>query len=157
MTKKIDLNKFKEVVGQLKSKQAQLQGLVSKETLKEAKRYAETSGNELKRLIRETDVKKVKSLIAKEASEIQKLQKAIPGELAKFSKFVEGQRKELEKILKTVNALEARDFIQKKVVEKVGIVKKKKPARKAQAAKAASSVEAVPVAAAPTVSDSAEA
>ena len=157
MTKKIDLNKFKEVVGQLKSKQAQLQGLVSKETLKEAKRYAETSGKELKRLIQETDVKKVKSLIAKEATEIQKLQKAIPGELAKFSRFVEGQRKELEKILKTVNALEARDFIQKKVVEKVGIVKKKKPAKKSQTAKAASSVEVAPVAATPTGSDSAEA
>ena len=115
MSKKIDLNKFKEVVGQLKTKQAQLKHLVSKETLKEAKKYAETSKSELQKLIKNTDVKKVKTLIEKEAKEIQQLQKAIPEELAKFSKFVEGQRKELEKVLKSVHALDAAEYLQKKV------------------------------------------
>ncbi len=134
MSKKIDLNKFKEVVGQLKTKQKQLQGLMSKETLKEATRYAETSRKEIQRLIRETDVKKVKDILAKEATEIKKLQNAIPVELAKFSKFVESQRKELEKILKSVNALEAAEFIQKKMGEKVGLSRRAKsaPVRKAR-------------------------
>jgi hypothetical protein len=120
MTKKIDLNKFKEVVGQLKTKQKQLKGLMSKETLQEAKKYAEASKQELQRLIKTTDVKKVKTILEKEAKEIQKLQKAVPQELAKFAKFVETQRKEFEKILKNVNALEAAEFIQKKVRGKSG-------------------------------------
>jgi hypothetical protein len=118
MSKKIDLNKFKDVVGQLKTKQQQLKQLVNKETLKEAKKYAENSGKELKNLIKNTDVKKVKSFIEKEAKDIQKLQKQIPQELAKFSKFVNSQTKELEKILKSVNALEAADFIQSKIAGK---------------------------------------
>ncbi len=120
MTKKIDLNKFKEVVGQLKTKQKQLKGLMSKDTLQEAKKYAEASKQELQRLIKTTDVKKVKTILEKEAKEIQKLQKAVPQELAKFAKFVETQRKEFEKILKNVNALEAAEFIQKKVRGKRG-------------------------------------
>ena len=103
MSPKIDLNKFKDVVGQLKTKQKQLQSLMNKETLKEAKKYAEASGKELKNLIQTTDVKKVKTFIEKEAKEIQKLQKQIPSELAKFSKFVSSQKKEFEKILKTLN------------------------------------------------------
>jgi len=139
MSKKIDLNKFKEVVGQLKTKQKQLQGLMSKETLKEATRYAETSRKEIQRLIRETDVKKVKALLTKEANEIKRLQNAIPVELARFSKFVDSQRKEFEKILKSVNALEAAEFIQKKVKmgkkDKATIVTKR--TRKPAAAKAA--------------------
>jgi hypothetical protein len=126
MSKKIDLNKFKEVVGQLKTKQKQLQGLMNKETLKEAKKYAEASKQEIQRLIKETDVKRVKSILSKEANEIKKLQNSIPVELARFSKFVESQRKEFEKILKTVNALEAAEFIQKKVGEKVGFARKGK-------------------------------
>jgi hypothetical protein len=131
MTKKIDLNKFKEVVGQLKTKQKQLKGLMSKETLQEAKKYAEASKQELQRLIKTTDVKKVKTILEKEAKEIQKLQKAVPQELAKFAKFVETQRKEFEKILKNVNALEAAEFIQKKVRGKSGGKKDaKKPAKK---------------------------
>jgi hypothetical protein len=137
MSKKIDLNKFKDVVGQLKTKQQQLKGLMSKETLKEAKKYAEASKQELQKLIRTTDVKKVRSILEREAKEIQKLQKAVPGELAKFAKFVETQRKEFEKILKTVNALEAAEFIQKKVGSKVPMMKKKtkKATKKASAAK----------------------
>jgi hypothetical protein len=142
MKKSIDLNKFKEVVGQLKTKQKQLQGLMNKETLKEATRYAETSRKEIQRLIRETDVRKVKTLLAKEANEIKKLQNSIPGELAKFSKFVESQRKEFEKILKTVNALEAAEFIQKKVGEKVGIKRKTKdiPVKKTRKSKSTGAV-----------------
>ncbi len=126
MSKKIDLNKFKDVVGQLKTKQQKLQSLMSKETIKEAKKYAESSKQELQKLIKSTDVKKVKSIIEKEAKEIQKLQQSIPQELAKFSKFMETQKKEFEKILKSVSALEAADFIQKKVSAKVGLGKKPK-------------------------------
>lgn len=135
MSRKIDINKFKDVVGQLKTAQKQLQSLVNKDTLHEAKKYAEASSKELKKFIKETDINKVKTIINKEAKEIQKLQKQIPAELAKFSKFVEGRRKELEGILKNVNALEVADSIQKtvrkKVESKLGIKKaasvKKKP------------------------------
>jgi hypothetical protein len=122
MSKKIDLNRFKDVVTQLKTKQAQLKHLVSKDTLKEAKRYAETSKSELQKLIKNTDVKKVKALIEKEAKELQKLQKNLPAELAKFSKFMEGQKKEFEKVLKSVSALDAAEYLQKKV----GLGKKSK-------------------------------
>ncbi len=52
MAKKIDLNKFKDVVSHLKTKQEQLKHLVSKETIKEAKKYAETSRKELQKLIK---------------------------------------------------------------------------------------------------------
>jgi hypothetical protein len=155
MNKKIDLNKFKEVVGQLKTKQKQLQGLMNKETLQEAKKYAEASKQELQKLLKTTDVKKVKSLIAKEAAEIKKLQTSIPVELARFTKYVEGQKKEFEKILKNVSALEAADFIQKKVSDQVRkgktlkstVTSKKKTTRKptvvkADAAKSAQPVEA---------------
>ena len=158
MSKKIDLNKFKDVVGQLKTKQKQLQGLMSKETLKEAKKYAETSKQELQKLLKTTDVKKVKSLIAKEAAELKKLQSSIPGELAKLTKYVEGQKKEFEKILKNVSALEAADFLQKKVTDQVRkgkalkntVAGKKKTAKKptvvkADAAKSAHPVEATVV------------
>lgn len=131
MKKKIDLNKFQEVVGQLKSAQHQLQSLINKDTLKEAKKYAENSSKELKNWIKNTDMKKVKGLIEKETKEIHKLQKQIPTELAKFAKYVDGQKKELEKILKTVHAAEAADFIQNKlsstkIGKKVGIKKKPK-------------------------------
>jgi hypothetical protein len=126
MKSKIDLNKFKEVVGQLKTKQKQLQGLMNKETLNEAKKYAESSKQEIQRLIKTTDVKKVKSIILKEAAELKKLQASLPGEIAKLTRFVDVQRKELEKVLKSVNALEAADFIQKKVTAKVPFGKKQK-------------------------------
>ena len=119
MSRKIDINKFKDVVGQLKTAQKQLQSLVNKETIHEAKKYAEASSKELKKFIQETDINKVKTIITKEAKEIQKLQKQIPAELAKFSKFVDGRRKELEGILKNVNALEVADTIQKTVRKKV--------------------------------------
>ena len=122
MSKTIDLNKFKDVLSHLKTKQAQLKHLVSKETLKEAKKYAETSKMELQKLLNNTEVKKVKSLIEREAKEFHKLQKKLPQELAKFSKFVEGQKKEFEKVLKSVNALDAAEYIQKKV----GLGKKSK-------------------------------
>jgi len=135
MSSKIDLNKFKDVMGQLKTKQQQLKTLMNKETLKEAKKYAEASGKELKDLIKNTDSKKVKAFISKEAKEIQKLQKQIPVELEKFSKFVNAQTKEFEKILKNVNALEAADLIQSKVKNtikgKVGVGKKSKASSKA--------------------------
>lgn len=130
MSSKIDLNKFKEVVGQLKTKQKQLKGLMSKDTIQEAKKYAEASKQELQRLIKSTDVRKMRSILEKEAKEIQKLQKAVPQELAKFAKFVETQRKEFEKILKSVNALEAAEFIQKKVGGRVPLVKKAKTSTK---------------------------
>ena len=133
MSRKIDLNKFKDVVGQLKSAQKQFQSLVNKETLKEAKKYAESSGKELKTWIQNADMKKVKALIERETKEIHKLQKKIPGELAKFSRYVDSQKGELEKILKSVHALEAKDYLEAQLAKtafgkKVGF--KKKPKKK---------------------------
>jgi uncharacterized NAD(P)/FAD-binding protein YdhS len=136
---KVDLSRFKEVVGQLKTKQKQLKGLMNKETLREAKHYAESSSQELKKLIQSTDVKKVRSFIEKEAKEIQKLQKQIPNELVKFSKFVDSQRKEFEKVLKSVNALEAAEFIGKKVGLTKKPVRKRASPKKAEASTGSSS------------------
>ena len=132
------------MVGQLKTKQEQIKGLMSKETLKEARKYAETSRQEIQKLLKGTDVKKVKTLIAKEAGELKKLQESIPGELAKLSRYVEGQKKEFEKILKNVTALEAATYIQKKVNERVKKGKKKTPARKATVVKEAAVKESAP-------------
>jgi hypothetical protein len=146
MSKKIDLNKFKDVVTQLKTKQAQLKHLVSKDTLKEAKKYAETSKAELQKLIKNTDVKKVKALIEKEAKELQKLQKNLPAEMAKFAKFVDAQKKEFEKVLKSVSALDAAEYLQKKV----GLGKKSKASSGSGGAKKAASKK--PKAAAPEAS-----
>ena len=122
MAKKVDLNKFKDVVTHLKTKQAQLKHLVSKETIKEAKKYAASSKAELQKLIKTTDGKKVRAFIEKEANQFHKLQQSLPAEIAKFSKFVESQKKEFEKVLKSVSALDAAEFIQKKV----GLGKKSK-------------------------------
>ncbi len=107
MSAKIDLNRFKEVVGQLKTTQKHLQSLMSRETLQDARRYAENSKQEIQKLLKGADLKTVKARIAKEAVELRKLQQSIPGELARFTKFVEAQKKELEKILKSVTALDA--------------------------------------------------
>ncbi len=107
MSAKIDLNRFKEVVGQLKTTQKHLQSLMSRETLQEARRYAESSKQEIQKLLKGADLKTVKARIAKEAADLRKLQQSIPGEIARFTKFVEAQKKELEKILKSVAALDA--------------------------------------------------
>ena len=56
VSKKIDLNKFQEVVGQLKTAQKQLKTLVNQETIKEAKKYAETSSKEIKKWIKNTRI-----------------------------------------------------------------------------------------------------
>ncbi|MBC7395833.1 MAG: hypothetical protein H7333_00195, partial [Bdellovibrionales bacterium] len=126
MAKAMDLNKFQEVVSHLKTKQHQLKNLVSKETLKDAKKYAETSKKELQKLLKSTDVKKVKAFIEKEAKEMHKLQARLPQELAKFSKFVETQKKEFEKLLKHAHASDAAEFIGKKMGASVGLKKKSK-------------------------------
>ncbi len=102
MSSKFDLNKFKDVVEQVKSAQKQFQSLVNKETIKEARKYAEASAKDLKQFIKTTDMKKVKAMIEREAKDLQTFQKKLPKELAKFSKFVDGQKKELEKILRNV-------------------------------------------------------
>ncbi|NDF15335.1 hypothetical protein EB061_08450 [bacterium] len=131
MKNKIDLNKFKEVVGQLKARQRQIQGLMNMETLNEAKKYAETSKNEIQRLIQTTDVKKVKALILKEAAELRRLQASVL------------EAAELRRLQASV--LEAAEFIQKKIGEKVSekvgnkvaFTKKRKPSRKPVVPKAA--------------------
>jgi hypothetical protein len=61
--------------------------------------------------------------------------------MAKFSKFVDSQKKELEKILKNVHALDAAEFVQDKFNEKIGskIGKKVKVVKKSKASSAGSS------------------
>lgn len=156
MSKKVDLNKFKDIVSNLKTKQAQLKHLVSKETISEAKKYAHTSKMELQKLIKNTDLKKVRAMIEKEAKELHKLQKNLPQELSKFTKFMEGQKKEFEKVLKSVSALDAAEYIQKKV----GLGKKSKArggskagAKRSPSKKAKTTEEAAPIESQTTASE----
>jgi hypothetical protein len=126
MKNKIDLNKFKEVVGQLKARQRQIQGLMNMETLNEAKKYAETSKNEIQRLIQTTDVKKVKALILKEAAELRRLQASV----LEAAEFI--QKKIGEKVSEKVG-----NKVALKVGNKVAFTKKRKPSRKPVVPKAA--------------------
>lgn len=66
-----------------------------------AKIKATLSGLSTRKFL-DKDVAKVRAFIVKERKEIERLQKQIPVELKKFKKFVDGQKKELRKMMQTL-------------------------------------------------------
>ena len=93
---------IKKIVGKIKSVQKQFHGLVKdKAWLEDARKYAETQGKEIKKLVT-GDMGKVKSFLDKEKKGLERFQKQIPGEIKKLKAFVHDQKKELEKLLASV-------------------------------------------------------
>jgi hypothetical protein len=93
---------IKRIVGKIKTVQQQFQGLVKDKTwLEDARKYAETQGKEIKKLVK-GDMNKVKSFLDRERKQLERFQKQIPGEIKKFKEFVNDQKKELEQLLATV-------------------------------------------------------
>jgi len=120
--KKSDLNR---ILNQLKSAQKHFQGVIQNKTwIEDARKYAETQGKEIKKLI-SSDLSRVKAFINKEKKSLEKFQKQIPGELKKVQKYIGVQKKEFEKLLKNVNKKTA----SKKVKTKSKKVTTKKAAR----------------------------
>src|SRR4051812_3536501 len=79
---------IKKIVGKIKTVQQQFQGLVKDKTwLEDARKYAETQGKEIKKLV-SGDMNKVKTFLDKEKKELEKFQKQIPGEIKKFKDYV---------------------------------------------------------------------
>jgi predicted Fe-S protein YdhL (DUF1289 family) len=90
---------LRQVVGRLKTAQAQL-NKVLKDTswVEEARKYAERQGQEVRKLLN-TDLSKVKVFLEKERKGLEDLKNQIPGEVKKWKKYVDVQRKEVERML----------------------------------------------------------
>jgi hypothetical protein len=92
----------KKAVGQIKTAQSKFQDLLKDRTwVDDAKKYAESQGKEVRKLLK-GDISKVKKFIKSETKNLENFQKKIPGEIKKIKSFVEGQRKEFDKLLKKV-------------------------------------------------------
>lgn len=92
----------KKAIARLKNVQEQVHDLIKDPTwVDDARKYAERQGKEIKKLIR-SDADKVKKFVNRERKEIERFQKQIPGEVAKLKKYLVSQRKEFEKLLKQV-------------------------------------------------------
>jgi hypothetical protein len=92
----------KKVINRVKVAQSQLKILLKNQTwAEEARKYAEKQSKEVKKLFA-GDVAKVKTFLERNQKELEKFQAQIPSEVEKFKKYVTGQRKELERLLKNV-------------------------------------------------------
>ncbi len=98
---------LKKVVRQIKKTQGHIQDLLKeKQWLEEARKYAESQGKEVKRILR-TDLGKVKTFVAKERADIaefqkrfNRMQKDLPGELGKLKRYMRTQRAEAERFVR---------------------------------------------------------
>jgi len=94
----------KKVVKQLKNAQAQFHtAMKDKGILEEARKYAEKQKGELKKLL-SSDITKVKKFIELEKKNLEKIQKDLPAEIQRLSKFVNAQKKEFEGLLKSLTS-----------------------------------------------------
>jgi hypothetical protein len=98
-------SEIKKVVLKVKKAQGQLHTLMqSQNWVDEARKYAERQGKEVKKLFA-PDVQKMKKFLERERKELEKLQKQIPGEVKKLRHFVNLQKKEFEKLLVNVGKM----------------------------------------------------
>ncbi len=112
------------------------------EARKFAQNVASSQTAELKKILR-SDVKRVKSFIAKERETIEGLQARLPEELARIKRYVGRRKKELNKLVETLTAeaktLSARSLVKSLKAAKSGSASKrtakKTPTRKASARK----------------------
>lgn len=98
-------NEINKVLKQLKTAQTQFQTVLKdRHWVEEAKKYAESQGREMKKLIN-SDLTKVKAFLDREKKELNRFQKNIPGEIEKWKKYVDQQKKEAEKLVKKIRRL----------------------------------------------------
>jgi hypothetical protein len=132
-------SEIKKVFTRVREAQVQLQGMInSQDWVDEARKYAKRQGKEVKKLFG-SDVAKVKKFLEKERKELERFQKQIPGEVKKIQKFVNSQKKEFEKLLSQVGKM----GLSKKKTRKPSTLKAKaKKNGSATKKKSASSVSA---------------
>ena len=96
-------SEVQKVVSRVKTAQKQFQEILSQRerAITEVRKYADERGKEVKKIMSD-DLKKVKSFIARERKELEKLQKRLPDEITKIKGYVESQRKELEGLWKRI-------------------------------------------------------
>lgn len=100
-------SELKKVFQQIKRTKGQIQGMIKDGSLlEEAKKYAETQGKEVKKLIR-GDLTKVRGFLEKEKKELKqfqtkldKLQKNLPSEIRKLRAYMDGQLIEAERFVR---------------------------------------------------------
>ena len=98
---------LKKVVDRIKLAQKKMQKIVhEQEWMKEARKYAEKQGVEVKKLF-SSDIEKVKAFMERERKELERFQKQIPGEVKKFGNLLNAQRAEFEKIMRNLKKTSA--------------------------------------------------
>ncbi len=107
---------MKNWIEKMKAAQKQLNSLVKDNWVNEAKRFAERQSKEVRKLI-QTDITKVRTFVEREKKDLEKLQKQIPGELNKWKKVLETQKKELTGLLGKAQKAAGRKSGSKKAVK----------------------------------------
>ena len=93
---------LKKVVNKVKAAQGRLQTALQDRTwIEDARKFADQQRKDVSDLL-SSDIGKVRKFLETERKGLEALQKQIPGEVKKFRKFVDRQKKDLEKLLKTV-------------------------------------------------------
>lgn len=91
---------MRKLVSQLRSAQDRFQSAVKNgSVLEEARKVAERQKKDVRKLLGK-DFDRVMNFIEKERKELDRLQKRLPGEVAKLKKYVQNSRQEFERILK---------------------------------------------------------
>jgi hypothetical protein len=93
-----DTKDMKRWLEKVKSAQQQLNSLIKDNWMDEARKFAERQGKEVRKLI-QSDLHRVRSFVERERRDLEKLQKQIPGELNRWKKVLESQKKELSQLL----------------------------------------------------------
>jgi peptidoglycan hydrolase CwlO-like protein len=133
------------ILDRLKGARTQMEALIKdRGWIEDAKKAAEKQGREMKKML-DSDVAKLRRFIESERKELEKVQKQIPGEVKKLKAFVESQKKELSKLLnsasKGAGKTSKKGSRSKGAAKKAAASKKKKPSS-SQGAKKASSGKA---------------
>lgn len=107
MKLKLDVE-VKKVVGQVKKAQAKFQEAVKSRAnwIEDARKYAESQGKEVRKLIA-GDFHKVKNFLERERKELDRFQKRLPTEIRKLKTYVNAQKREFEKILRVLRTTSA--------------------------------------------------
>jgi dsDNA-specific endonuclease/ATPase MutS2 len=118
--------------------------LIKDNWMDEARKFAERQGREVRKLI-QSDLHRVRSFVEREKRDLEKLQKQIPGELNRWKKALEGQKKELTQLLNKAGprgAAKAKASGKKKVASRTGGTKPRstQPRKKAAKSDSGSSV-----------------
>ncbi|HLE01559.1 MAG TPA: hypothetical protein VJB59_14945 [Bdellovibrionota bacterium] len=98
MNKKMN-TEINKVINRVKAAQVKFEELLkNQDWVEEVRTYAERQRKEVQSLLT-SDVSMVRKFIERERKELEKFQNQIPGEVEKLRGFVKAQKKELEKLL----------------------------------------------------------